>query len=174
VALAWLDAPVAEQPMLVDFDVATAVPAFMQAPGVPGELEEEARGQWAARERIEPFELGRHDFPYSFFLLCGKSDLLHGNVPHGPIIEPFRPLVRELLRAPPEVSASLRDRIRKGIAPNGHALTDEIPDPPPSPCSCRPSPSWRFDAAVVLPHRHTQPLASGCLLLRGKRPLLSS
>lgn len=71
--------------------------------------------------------------------LTGKCDQLRGNLPYAPFIEAFRGLVRELLREPPEVLASLRKHLGEAIAPNGRVLTETIPDleallgkPPPA------------------------------------------
>jgi PAS domain S-box-containing protein len=156
---------------------------YQSAAALKADLEE-AQRQWAARGQIEAFELGRHDIPYGLFLcgklygrdsdrqeleqalgriargpaevllltgpagvgksslvqevreaaggrfrwLSGKSDLLLGNVPYGPIIEAFRPLIRELSREPAEATEALRQRLRQALAPNGRVLTEMLPE----------------------------------------------
>ena len=60
--------------------------------------------------------------------LVGRCDQLRGNIPHAPISDALRGLVRGLDREPREIVDRLRDAITRAVTPNGRVLTEAIPE----------------------------------------------
>jgi predicted ATPase/signal transduction histidine kinase/PAS domain-containing protein len=145
---------------------------------------DEARARWRSTGKIETFELGLGDVPYGLLIaghlygrekahdelqrtiervgagraevvlvtgpagigksalvrqvrelapvkcrwLEGKSDPLRGNVPYLPLLDALRGFVRETSHLPEDRVASLRDRLRSAVSPNGRVLTDGVPE----------------------------------------------
>jgi predicted ATPase/signal transduction histidine kinase len=61
-------------------------------------------------------------------LVSGKFEALAADVPHAPLIEALRELLRGLSEEAEEAQATWRARIREAVEPSGAALTDSFPD----------------------------------------------